>query len=109
LQAKTGKLDDALRLYQRALQLDKSTGDKSASAQDWLVYGRFLDDTGFSPRLAYACLVNAERIAQSLPKAPAPDPLVASRKQLEKRLGAEAALIRRDPEPALQEALALRR
>lgn len=109
LQAKTGKLDDALRLYQRALQVDSSIGDNSASAQDWLVYGRFLDDAGFPARLAYACLVKSENITQSLPNPAVPDSLVAPRKQLEKRLGAEAALVRRDPEPALQEALALRR
>jgi hypothetical protein len=46
---------------------------------------------------------------QSLPNPAVPDSLVAPRKQLEKRLGAEAALVRRDLEPALQEALALRR
>ncbi len=109
LQAKTGKLDDALRLYQRALQVDSSIGDNSASAQDWLVYGRFLDDAGFPARLAYACLVKSENITQSLPHPAVPDSLVAPRKQLEKRLGAEAALVRRDLEPVLQEALALRR
>ena len=32
LQAKAGKLDDALQLYQHALQLDTSIGDNSASA-----------------------------------------------------------------------------
>ena len=109
LQAKTGKLDDALRLYQRVLQVDSSIGDNSASAQDWLVYGRFLDDAGFPAQLAYACLVKSESITQSLPDPAVPDSLVAPRKQLEKRLGAEAALVRRDLEPVLQEALALRR
>ena len=109
LDAQAGKLDDALRLYQRALQLDKDNSDNSASAQDWFAYGHFLDDAGFPARLAYACLVKSEKVTQSMPNATAPDSLVAARKQLEKRIGAEAASIRRDPEPSLQQALLLRR
>jgi tetratricopeptide (TPR) repeat protein len=109
LQAKTGKLDDALRLYQHALQLDTAANDDSASAQDWLAYGHFLDAAGFPERLAYACIVKSEAITQSLPDKTQADSLVATRKQIEKRLGAEAAAIRRDPSAALEEALALRR
>ena len=109
LQAKTGKIDDALRLYQRALELDKSAGDNSASAQDWLSYGRFLDEMGFPARLAYASLIKADSLTQSLPDSSLPESVVAARKKIEKQLGPEAALIRRDPEPALQDALALRR
>jgi tetratricopeptide (TPR) repeat protein len=109
LQTKVGKLDDALRLYQRALQLDDSTGDRSAAAQDWFAYGHFLDDAGFPARLAYACLVKSEKVTQSIPNAAMPDSLVAARKQLEKRLAGEAAPLRLNPEPALQEALVLRR
>ena len=104
-----GKLDDALRLYQHALQLDQSIGDDTASAQDWFAYGRFLDDSGFPPRLAYACLVKAESMTHSLPNAAPPSPVTATRQEIEKRLGSAAAAVRRDPEPALQEALALRR
>lgn len=109
LKAKAGKLDDVLRLYQRALQLDQETGDNSASAQDWFAYGHFLDEAGFPPRLAYACLVKSEKVTQSIPNSPVADSLVTARRQLEKRVGAEAASIRRDPEPALQQALVLRR
>jgi tetratricopeptide (TPR) repeat protein len=108
LQAKAGKLTDALQLYQHALQLDSSTGDKIASAEDWFAYGRFLDDAGFPSRLAYACLVKSESITRSLSSPAVPDSLVAARKRMEKRLGAEAAPVRREPEPALREALALR-
>jgi tetratricopeptide (TPR) repeat protein len=108
LQAKAGRVTDALPLYQHALQLDSATGDNSASAEDWLDYGRFLDGAGFPARLAYACIVKSESITRSLPKPAVPDSLVADRKQIEKRLGAEAARVRRDPEPVLQEALALR-
>jgi len=109
LQVKTGKLDDALRLYQRALQLDNSIGDNNASAQDWFTYGNFLDDAGFPARLAYACMVKSESVAQSVHHTAIPADLVAARQRIERRLGAAAAAVRRDPEPVLREALALRR
>ncbi len=109
LQAKAGKLDEALSLYQQALRLDQSTGDDGASAQDWLAYGRFLDDAGFPARLVYACLLKSESVTQLISKANAPAPQIATRLQVEQRLGPQAAAIRQDPEPALQEALTLRR
>ena len=108
LQAKAGKLTDALQLYQHALQLDKAAGDDNATAQDWFAYGHFLDEAGFPARLAYACIVKSEMISQSLPKPAVPDSL-AARKEMEKRLGPDALAVRRDPELVLQEALALRR
>ena len=109
LQSKAGKLDEALRLYQQALRLDDSTADTSASAQDWYAYGRFLDDAGFPARLAFACMVKSESLMQSLPSPAVPASLVAERQKIENRLGTTAAVVRRDPDPALQEALALRR
>jgi len=109
LQSKSGKLDDALRLYQLALRLDDSISDSSASAEDWFAYGRFLDEAGFPARLAYACVVKSESVTRLLQKPEVPAALDAERQQIEKRLGREAAAVRRDLEPALQEALALRR
>jgi tetratricopeptide (TPR) repeat protein len=109
LQSKTGKLDDALRLYQQALRLDDSVADESASAQDWFAYGRFLDDAGFPARLAYACMVKSETVTRSQHSSAVPALQTAAREQIEERLGASAAAIRRDPEPVLQEALSLRR
>ena len=109
LQAKVGKLTEALQLYQQALRLDSSADDNSASAQDWLAYGRFLDDAGFPSRFAYACILKSENLTQSLSNPAIPDTVVAAQHQIEKRLGAEAASVRRDPEPVLREALALRR
>ena len=64
-----GNLNEALRLYQQALQLDDATGDNIASAVDWFAYGRFLDESGFPARLAYACMVKSESLAQSLAEA----------------------------------------
>jgi tetratricopeptide (TPR) repeat protein len=109
LQAKAGKLTEALQLYQQALQLDKSSSDDSAGAADWFAYGRFLDDAGFPARLAYASIVKSESLTRSLPNPAVSDELTAARKELESKMGAAAASVRRDPEPALQEALALRR
>ena len=111
LQARTGKLDEALKLYQHALQLDESAADNTASALDWFAYGRFLDQAGFPPRLAYACMVKSESLSQSLPKEAVPESVAATRMQIEKRLGSSSSVagLRRDPEPALHEALALRR
>jgi tetratricopeptide (TPR) repeat protein len=109
LSARAGKLDDALRLYQRALQLDATMSDNAATALDWQAYAQFLEQSGFPPRLAYACLVKAEAIAD-----PRQDlQLSAStemRKGLEQRVGAAAAAaIRRNPQPDLERALILRR
>jgi tetratricopeptide (TPR) repeat protein len=126
LQAKAGRLSEALPLYQHALKLDDAIGDDTAGAQDWLTYARFLDEAGFSPRLAYACVVQSERIAQALlgagssSTANRQSPFGQSspgqsssgqspvRQSLEKRLGPAAAAVRRDPQSALAEALALR-
>jgi tetratricopeptide (TPR) repeat protein len=109
LQARGGKLDDALELYQHALRLDDSIGDKEAAAADWALYGRFLDDAGFPPRLAYACILKAQSEAHSLPNLSLPDPIKLTQSKLEKELGATARAIRGNPEPVLDEALTLRR
>jgi tetratricopeptide (TPR) repeat protein len=109
LESKTGNLDEALQLYQRALRLDDSLSDTNASAEDWFAYGRFLEDAGFPARLAYACLVKSESATQSLHNGAVQGYRVAARQRIEKQLGAAAAEVRRHPEPALQQALVLRR
>jgi tetratricopeptide (TPR) repeat protein len=109
LQAEAGKLGPALHLYQHALQLDDSIGDQTSSAEDWLAYGRFLDSAGFPARLVYACLVKSTRLQGFLPEASQRQLLADASRQAERRVGAEASAIRRDPEPPLREALALQR
>jgi tetratricopeptide (TPR) repeat protein len=125
LQAKSGQLDEALQLYQSAIQLDDSLSDRSAEAEDLLAYGRFLDDAGFPMRMAYACVVKSESLTRSARVTPVsrsvagtvplPSKLAGNltstglAAQIEKRLGADAGKIRRNPETALQEALTLRR
>ncbi len=98
LQAEAGKLDQALELYQHALQLDDSIGDKESSAEDWLAYGRFLDSSGFPARLAYACFVKSG-LENALTDASQKQFLAGASKRAESRIGPEAAAIRRDPTP----------
>jgi tetratricopeptide (TPR) repeat protein len=107
LQAKTGKLGQALRLYQHALELDDSIADRRSSAEDWFTYGHFLDDAGFPARLVYACYARAASLAE--PDASFQRSNTAAMRQVETRVGSETAVIRRNPEPVSREALALRR
>lgn len=109
LQAKAGKVNESLRLYRRALELDDAAGDKTASAVDWFGYGQFLEQSGSPARMAYACMVKSEAMAQSLAKPEVMQPVTEARQRLEKRLGAEAAAIRRNPDAAVQEALRVQR
>ncbi|HEY6338000.1 MAG TPA: hypothetical protein VIW68_05860 [Candidatus Sulfotelmatobacter sp.] len=108
LQAKAGKLGLALALYQRALRLDEATGDREASAEDWFNYGRFLDDAGFPARLAYACMMKSEGLTRAVPGGKPPEALVAEESKLEKLLAGQALAVRHDPEPAAQQAIAVR-
>jgi tetratricopeptide (TPR) repeat protein len=108
LQAEAGKLGEALQLYQHAVQLDDSIGDRTSSAEDWFAYGRFLDNAGFPARLVYACLVKSTSLQDSLPEASQRQALTEASQRAESRLGPTAASIRRDPEPLLRRALGLR-
>lgn len=112
LQAKNGRLGQALALYQHALQLDGATGDREAGAEDWFSYGRFLDDAGFPARLAYACLLKSEELMRAVPGGKPPEALVAEESRLASQLAKTTAghveALRHDPVPALKEALSLR-
>jgi tetratricopeptide (TPR) repeat protein len=107
LEEKEDKLPDALRLYQHALQLDESIGDRTASAEDWFAYGRFLESAGFPARLAYACFVKSASFKGTLPDASQRQYVTQAGEHAAKLAGGAAAEIRRNPDPVLQEALAL--
>jgi tetratricopeptide (TPR) repeat protein len=109
LKADAGRVGDALKLYQHALQLDDAIGDRTSSAEDWFAYGHFLDHAQFPARLVYACLVKAESLEDFIPDASQRKLLANATGQAEKRVGSEARTIRRNLEPGLQEALALHR
>jgi tetratricopeptide (TPR) repeat protein len=106
LEAKAGRVSDALHLYQKALQLDRSTGDSAGEGSDWQAYGVFLKEHDFPKTLAYACLVRAESLALDSKATLLPEPRQA-RDQLEASLGKEAAGIRKNPAPLLDQALQL--
>jgi len=59
LQAKVGRVSEALATYQQALRLDNQVGDYDASAEDWLAFARFLDESGFPPQIAERATVSA--------------------------------------------------
>jgi tetratricopeptide (TPR) repeat protein len=109
LLGKAGQVNDALRLYRRALELDDAAEDADAGSVDWFAYGRFLEESGFPPKMAYACMVKSERLSQSLAKSSLAPTVAQARQQLEIRLGAEASGIRRNPEPVLRDALRVQR
>jgi tetratricopeptide (TPR) repeat protein len=123
-QAKAGRISASLPLYQEALQIDTATQDRSAGAEDWLSYAQFLDNSGFPPRLAYACVTKSDEIRKAqttqtmasktetetgkTSEPQADDTATALRQSLERRLGKSAGPIRKDPGPVLAEALQLR-
>ena len=85
------------------------SADQTSSAEDWFAYGRFLEKAGFPVRLVYACFTKSVSLQESLPDASQRQYLTHARDEAERRLGASASAIRRDPAPMLREALALRR
>jgi tetratricopeptide (TPR) repeat protein len=108
VEAGQGKTAGALRLYQNALQLDSAVDDRRSEAADWYNYGLFLRDAGLSPRLAYACLLKSEALMKPFRDTPEFKPIVTARQEMEKKLAGKAAELRRNPQPTLDKALALR-
>ena len=110
LQSSSGRLDEAMQLYQRALQLDDKVGDNSATALDWFSYGQFLEKSGFPQRLAYACMTKSQSLAHSEQSISLPSTAAAAQRQIEQRLGDnQARAVRENLEPVLYEALTYRR
>ena len=111
LEAGRGKTAQALQLYQRALKLDSNLDDSQATASDLYSYGLFLRDSGFSLRLAYACILKAQSLMTKtntkFEDTPEFNSVALARADLEKKLAAQSAVLRRHPDSALNEALAL--
>jgi tetratricopeptide (TPR) repeat protein len=107
LEAALNKKADALRLYQQALKLDGPLNDPRSEAADWYGYAIFLRNAGFPERLAYACLLKSESLMQSLKDAPDMTTVIEAREDLGKKLAAQADAIRRNPQPAIDEAMAI--
>ena len=96
----------ALRSYQRALLLDAQAGDARAEAADWFNYALFLRSAGFPQRLTYACLLKSESLLESRKDDPDLVRIASLRRETEKVLP-DANELRRNPQPAQQEALTL--
>ena len=107
LKAGQGKTAQALPLYEHALELDRKLDDSHATASDLYAYGLFLRDSGLSPRLAYACLLKSQSLMRNLKDAPELKSVVLAREDLEKKLAAQSAVLRQNPDSAVREALAL--
>jgi len=108
LEAQLGQTTSALKLYQQALRLDSTLDDRGSEAFDWYMYGVFLHSAGFPDRYAYASLLRSQALLSADVKSAQPTE-VTIRKTLERELGPQASVIRRDPEPTLREALSLTR
>ena len=122
LQAKIGQPYRALPLYQSALQIDSGLGDQHSEAVDWFLYAMFLRERGSPARLVYASLLKSRLLLESSGD-PKDDPkydrkndrkketpeAARVRSELERQLGAQAVSINRNLDPALQEALQLKR
>lgn len=108
-QAHMGKTDEALRLYQHALQLDASMDDRHSEGVDWYNYALFLRDIGFPPRLSFASLLKSEQLIKFAPDSEEAKTFAKTLGEFEKTLGSEAARIRKNPEAAQRQALMLTR
>jgi tetratricopeptide (TPR) repeat protein len=109
IHAQSGRTDEALRFYQRALQLDATMGDRHSEGVDWYNYALFLRDAGFPPRLSYASLLRSQQLMKISPDSPEAQTLAKALQEFEKPLGSEAARIRQNPEPIQKQALTLAR
>jgi tetratricopeptide (TPR) repeat protein len=97
---------DALRLYQRTLQLDRVNEDRRDEAIDWYDYAVFLRDAGFPARFSYACWMKAQNLASSINPGQF-KPVTATDSDFNRALGSQAESIRRNPDPVAEQALHL--
>ena len=107
LKSGQGKTAQALPLYQHALELDRKLDDSQATAGDLYSYGLFLRDSGLSPRLAYACILKSQSMMQPFKDTPEYTSVAMVREDLEKKLATQPAVLKQNPDSAVQEALAL--
>lgn len=107
--AHSGRTDEALRFYQRALQLDATMDDRHNEAVDWYNYALFLHEAGFPPRLSYASLLKSKAGLKFPPDSPEARTFAKTLEEFEKPLGSEAARIRENPESIQKQALTLSR
>jgi tetratricopeptide (TPR) repeat protein len=106
VQEKAGDMAGALQSYQRALSIDATAGDSYAEGLDWFNYGQFLRRRGVEDDLVYACFARADTLMT--PKAgPELDTVRAIRRQIEAKLGKQAATAEHNVDALLPRALSL--
>jgi hypothetical protein len=86
--------------------LDAGLNDPQSEAVDWYGYAVALQGSGFPARFVYASVLKSESLGFSQ-GGPEGGPVRKMQKELEQRLGPEAATVRHHPEPLLREALQL--
>jgi tetratricopeptide (TPR) repeat protein len=106
LQEKRGDAKAAAISYQRALELDGKARDAHSEGLDWFNYGQFLRRHGQPDDLAYACFLRAENLLLGTGGADL-ETVQKIRRQVESRLGKEAALARKEVSERLARAVAL--
>lgn len=107
LDAKLGQPQQALLLYQRALQIDEGIEDSHNNAADWYAYAVFLERAGFPARFSYASILKSQALLGLHANERDSSAVSRARTELERQLGPEAAGIRRNSEPAWRAALTL--
>jgi len=106
LQEKQGDISGAAQSYQRALRLDAGLSDPVGAASDWFNFGQFLRKQNQPERYVLACFLHAEDLLQKSPE----DELTTvkqAREDSEKRLGREAAGVRKKLDAIAAESLTL--
>jgi tetratricopeptide (TPR) repeat protein len=106
VQEKAGDMPGALRSFQHALSLDATAGDSYAEGLDWFNYGQFLRRRGVEDDLVYACFVRADALMSAKPGQEL-DTVRAIRRQVETKLGKQAAPAERNLDALLPRALSL--
>ncbi len=106
VQEKAGDAPGALRSFQRALSIDATAGDSYAEGLDWFNFGQFLRRRGVEDDLVYACFARADTLMSAKPGQEL-DTVRAIRRQVETKLGKQAAPAERNLDALLPRALSL--
>jgi tetratricopeptide (TPR) repeat protein len=109
LEAGLGQTDRALYDFQDALQVDDKLSDPASEAADWYMFAMFLRDARFPSDLVYASLIKSQSLLSPDASRRNSTGTEKLEKELEKELGSQSAMIRRNPDPLVREAMELRR
>lgn len=106
LEANEGRTAEALPLYQKALRIDAGLDDRKAEALDWYNYAILLKHAGFPARLVYASLEKSKSLAGTDTSGDQLARIVTAQQEEAEMLPKQDAGVRKNPNPAITEALA---